>query len=112
MAKKAKKELKPEKKKEGFDWNSLIVPDMDKILRSILILLISAGSFSLLVLAKNISTSSVSIAISDIKIVGLLLSCYLFACYTAARNIDYLKTAFIVFVPEMLIVLYLVYRIG
>ena len=101
------KEPKEQPVEEQFGWSGFLVPDMDKLYRFLLVAGISIISFVLFVWIRNISYSSVSYALLDLKSLFFLLVCYVFSCYTAARKIDILKTAALILVPELLIIIYL-----
>ncbi|MFH1447702.1 MAG: hypothetical protein ABIG39_02465 [Candidatus Micrarchaeota archaeon] len=94
-----------------IDWAAFFAPNTEKVIRAFLILLITVSVFAFLVISKGISSSSVSITIPDIKSIGLVASCYLFSCYTVVRKINILKTALIILIPELLIILYLISRL-
>jgi len=96
---------------EQFDWSGFLVPNTDKIIRFLLIACISIAAFAAFVYFRNISQQSISAVLWDPKILLLLLACYLFACYTAARKINILYTAVAVLLPEVGIILYLLSKL-
>jgi hypothetical protein len=99
------------KPSEQFDWSGLLVPNIDKFIRFVLIVAISIASFGLFVYMREISLDVVFSALMGSKLLLFLLVCYCFACYTAARKISIPVTAALVLVPEVIILIFLVLRL-
>jgi hypothetical protein len=102
----------PEKKEE-FNWKGFLVPSSEKLLLFALLFVITAACFGAVIYFRGGSFEEILPFLFGAKLlhlVALAALTYACACYAVERKMGWVRPALLVFLPELLIVLYVLLK--
>ncbi len=94
-------------KPEEFNWGGFLIPSSEKLLMFLFLVGISVVVFAAFVYLRGVTPGTVSMAVSDYKVLLLLGLTYICACYAVERKFGWLWPALLILIPEIIIIIFI-----